>query len=146
MSLSKQLPTYCQPCILYVSICRVCVWTALKKSVLKAVKKLGSHVLILRVYKESNHVEERRRTRWWSSLQMDCKLRLTYLRRTPNQPSDTESLMTSEGHSLKRSLTSLRLTDWAFNHLGLRGLLGLAWSDKTRENKWARETERKIEK
>lgn len=56
------------------------------------------------------------------------------------------SLMTGERYSLERDLTSSRLIDWALNHCGLRGLLGLAWSDRTRERERERDGERWREK
>lgn len=39
----------------------------------------------------------------------------------------------------------MRLIDWALNHRGLRGLLGLAWSDRTRKRDRKRGTGREKE-
>lgn len=66
----------------------------------------------------------------WNELLISCQ-------------TQTISLMTGEGYSLERSLTSLRLIDWALNHRGLRGLQGLAWSDRTSASE--RETEGEVE-
>lgn len=86
----------------------------------KLVSLCQSEAAMLRTELEDNKLLSSER--WQSLLELKPLIR---------RPAQTVSLMTR--YSLERSLTSLCLIDWALNHCGLRGLQGLAWSDRTRE-------------